>query len=100
MLLCMYFLLFYDYVADMADRRTPFRPQHLQLVQAAQAAGELEMAGALDEPLDGAVLVFSCSSPEPIERFIAADPYVQNGLVTRTSIRRWNVVTTPPQATT
>lgn len=99
MLLSMYFLLFYDYVADIAERRTPFRPEHLQLVRDAQAAGELEMAGALDEPLDGAVFVFTCATPEPIERFTAADPYVQNGLVTRMSIRRWNVVTTPRSST-
>jgi hypothetical protein len=46
---CMaYFVLFCGVVDDFPVKRTPFRAQHLQKVQAAHDCGELLMAGALD----------------------------------------------------
>ena len=50
-----YFALTYDVVDDFTARRTPYRPQHLQLARDAAARGELVMAGALGEPA-GALL--------------------------------------------
>lgn len=51
------------------------------------------MAGAHDNPVDGAVFVWAPSATkEEIEAFVKADPYVKNGLVTSWSIREWNVV--------
>ena len=55
----MHFLLLYDVVDDYVDRRGPFRAEHLSLIQKAHDRGELVMAGALADPADGAVLVFS-----------------------------------------
>jgi len=83
----MYFLLTYDFVADMADRRTPYRPAHLALASAAHQRGELILAGAFAETPAGAILVFRADEPAVVERFVAADPYVANGLVTRWQIR-------------
>jgi hypothetical protein len=48
--------------------------------------------GALDEPIDTAVLLFQDSSPAVAERFAAADPYVRNGLVKNWRVRQWNTV--------
>ncbi len=48
--------------------------------------------GALAEPCDGAVLLFQGRAPEIAERFAAADPYVQHGLVTRWRVRDWTTV--------
>ena len=86
----MRYLLFYDYVADVAERRAPLRAAHLALLDELHAAGQLVMAGAYTDPLDGALLVFT--DRDSAEHFIAADPYVAGGLVLRSHIRDWNVV--------
>jgi uncharacterized protein YciI len=88
----MYYLLFYEYVEDILERRAPFRSAHLAAAQAAYDRGELVMAGALAAPVDRAVLVFKVDDPQGIEAFVHADPYVRNGLVTAWQIRPWTVV--------
>jgi uncharacterized protein YciI len=45
-----------------------------------------------DGAFDGAVLVFRTNDPAVVQRFVDADPYVRNGVVTRSRIRRWNTV--------
>lgn len=95
----MHFLLFYDYVDDILDRRAPFRSAHLALAGEAREQGILLMAGALAEPIDGAVLVFTTDDRAVVENFVANDPYVQNGLVTTWRIRPWNVVALPTHQT-
>jgi uncharacterized protein YciI len=88
----MHFLLFYEFVPDYLERRAEFRERHLQLAWEAQAKGELVLAGAYANPVDGAALLFQCASRETPERFVAGDPYVRSGLVTRWSIREWTTV--------
>ena len=50
------------------------------------------MAGALGNPPTGGAIVWTGVTPQDIEAFTAADPYVVNGLVTSQRIERWNVV--------
>ncbi|HXP65255.1 MAG TPA: YciI-like protein [Steroidobacteraceae bacterium] len=88
----MHYLLFYEFVPDYLERRAEFRAQHLKLAWEAQARGDLMLAGAYASPVDGAALLFQCPSREVPERFVAADPYVKSGLVTRWSIREWTTV--------
>jgi uncharacterized protein YciI len=88
----MHYLLFYDVVDDYVQRRAAFRDEHLALAWQAQARGELVLGGALADPVDGAVLVFSGDSPAVAEAFAAADPYVRNGLVTKWRVRTWTTV--------
>ena len=88
----MHFLLFYEFVPDYLERRAQFRAEHLRLAWEAQAKGELILAGAYSDPVDGAALIFQCPSREAPERFVAADPYVTSGLVIRWSIREWTTV--------
>ena len=89
----MHWLLFYDYVDDIAERRAPFREAHLALVRERNAAGVLVLAGALADPLDGAVFAFAAADdPSAVEAFVAQDPYVREGLVTRWRARAWTVV--------
>lgn len=86
-------LLFYSYVPDILERRDPFRAAHIQGAKDAVASGEMRMAGALADPVDGAVFVFSPETPqERIEAFAKNDPYVVNGLVTEWKVRPWMVV--------
>ena len=88
----MYFTLSYDYVPDVLEKRTPFRPDHLTLAREYHAAGKLLLAGAFDPPTDGALFVFKADSAAEVEAFVARDPYVKNGVVTRHRVRPWNVV--------
>jgi len=88
----MHFLLFYDYVPDYLERRGEFRQAHLAYASAAIARGELFLGGALANPADGAVIVFSGESPAVAESFAKADPYVPNGLVTNWRVREWTTV--------
>ena len=88
----MHYLLMYDVVPDYVERRAAFRDEHLSLAWDAHARGELVLGGALDEPVDGAVLLFRGDSPAAAEAFAARDPYVRNGLVTRWRVRTWKTV--------
>ncbi len=88
----MHYILFYDVVSDYVAKRGAFRNEHLALARQAHERGELVLAGALDEPPDGAVLVFRGPSPESAQAFAKADPYVKNGLVTAWRVRKWNTV--------
>ena len=88
----MHFLLFYTYVPDILERRAQFRGAHIKLAWAAQQRGELVLGGALTDPVDMGVLLFSAPSKDVVEKFVAEDPYVQGGLVTKWSIRNWMTV--------
>ncbi|MFQ6685870.1 hypothetical protein OMF52_13840, partial [Bordetella pertussis] len=54
--------------------------------------GELVLAGALADLIDGAVLLFTGDTPAAAEAFAAADPYVREGLVTHWRVRPWTTV--------
>jgi uncharacterized protein YciI len=84
-------VLFYDYVPDIAERRTPFRQEHLGLIQAFHADGRLTEAGAYGDPVKGGLLVFTTA--EAAEAFVGADPYHANGLVVEWRVEPWTVVT-------
>jgi uncharacterized protein len=88
----MYYILLYEVVEDFINRRAPYREEHLNLVNEAHHRGELVMAGAFSEPVEGAALVFSSVDRALVTRFAEADPYVRNGLVTRWRARGWNLV--------
>ena len=88
----MHFLLFYDFVPDYLQRRPLHRAEHLRAAWAAHERGELVLAGALAEPADAAVLLFSGADDSVARAFAAADPYVKAGLVTRWSVRPWTTV--------
>lgn len=86
----MHYVLLYETADDYVTRRTPFRSAHLQQVQDAHRRGEIVLAGALADPVDGAMLVFRDAAAA--ERFAAADPYVLHGAVRSWKIRIWNTV--------
>lgn len=87
----MHLLLEYTLADDYLQRRAALREDHLALARAAHERGHLLMAGALPDPYDRALLVWTAPREE-VERFVAADPYVVHGLVTGWTIRPWNVV--------
>ena len=93
-----HFLLFYDVAPDYLERRAAFRAEHLGLAKEAVARGDLVLGGALASPADGAVLLFKGETAEAAERFVAADPYVRNGLVKAWRVREWTTVVGPDAA--
>jgi len=88
----MHYLLMYETAPEYLERRGEFRAEHLALGWAAQERGELVLGGALSDPVDGAVLLFKGDSPAAAEAFVAADPYIANGLIRSWKIRTWTTV--------
>ncbi len=87
----MYLLLEYTLADDYLERRAALREEHLGLARAAHERGELLLAGALPDPYDRALLVWTAPR-DVVERFAEQDPYVVQGLVTGWTVREWNVV--------
>jgi uncharacterized protein len=86
----MRWVLIYELVDDYLERRAALRADHLERASAAHERGELLLAGALADPYDRALLVFTTA--EAAEAFVRADPYVSNGLVSSWTVRQWNEV--------
>lgn len=81
----------YSYVAGILERRAPHRDAHLELVRGWSEEGRLVIAGALGEPPHGALFGFDCDEAAVAE-FVAADPYVEAGLVSERSVEPWTIV--------
>ena len=88
----MYYILFYNYVDNIIEKRVPFREAHLALATSFVESGELLLGGAFANPADGAILIFKVGNKTQVVAFVKQDPYVQNGLVTSWNIREWSVV--------
>jgi uncharacterized protein YciI len=88
----MHYLLFYDLADGYLERRGQYRADHLELLEQCVERGELVLAGALADPVDGAVFLFRGDGPEAAEAFARNDPYVKNGLIARWRVRKWPTV--------
>jgi uncharacterized protein YciI len=87
-----HFLLMYELAPDYLERRGEFRNEHLKLAWEAEQRGEILIAGALADPADTAVLLFTGNSADVAERFARTDPYVLHGLVKSWRVRPWTTV--------
>ena len=87
----LHFMLVYEVWPDFAQQRAKYRDEHLALAWKAAAAGELVLAGALEEGTNQAFLLFR-GTREAAQRFAQADPYVRHGLVKRWDVRQWHTV--------
>ena len=87
-----HFLLFYEGAPDYLERRPQYRSAHLRHAREAYERGELVLAGAFGDPVDGAVLMFTGEDGSAAEAFAISDPYVMNGLVRRWRVREWTTV--------
>ncbi|GAB5359100.1 hypothetical protein AAMO2058_000515500 [Amorphochlora amoebiformis] len=83
-------LLIYDYVEDVLEKRGPHREAHIGLIGKHIQDGSALMAGACANPPDKAYFVFT--SEEKAKEFSQDDPYVKNGIVTAVAVREWNCV--------
>lgn len=87
-----YYALIYETVDDYVARRAEFREMHLRAARAARERGELILAGAFDDPVDRALIIFRADKQSIVEDFARKDPYVVNGLVKKWEVRPWRVV--------
>jgi hypothetical protein len=88
----MYYLLTYQAVDNYVEKRAPLREAHLTLVRAAHERGELLLAGALADPVDGSVFLFKCEDQAVVAHFAKNDPYVLGGIIISWTVRKWTVV--------
>lgn len=86
-----FFMLTYDYVDGIVDKRGPHRAGHLAHAKAAIARGDVVLGGAFAD-LTQAGIVFRVTDAAQVEEFVRDDPYVAAGLVTSHSVREWTVV--------
>jgi uncharacterized protein YciI len=88
------YLLKYDYIPDVLEKRGPYREGHLGLAKKLIAEGKCLSGGPTGEPgmevPTGALFIFT--DEEAAKLFVKEDPYVSGGIVTGHSIEEWNVV--------
>ena len=88
------YLLRYDYIPDVLEKRGPYREGHLDLAKKMIAEGTCLSGGPTGEKgmevPSGALFIFT--DFDAAKLFVDEDPYTQNGIVTGHSIEEWNVV--------
>jgi uncharacterized protein YciI len=88
------YLLKYDYIPEVLEKRGAFREGHIGLAKKLIAEGKCLSGGPTGEPgfevPSGALFIFT--DEESAKLFVKEDPYVSNGIVTGHSIEEWNVV--------
>jgi uncharacterized protein YciI len=80
-----HYLLTYNYVPDMVNKRAPHREAHIAYAKAFESKGLL-LGGALQNPVDSGVLLFD-SDETSVKTYAENDPYMKNGLITSYSVR-------------
>ncbi len=88
------YILKYDYVPDILERRDPHRPGHLELAKRLIEQGKCLYGGPIGNPgmtvPDGALFVFTDEDSAAL--FAKEDPYMAAGLITGHTIQEWNVI--------
>ena len=86
------YVLQYDYVDDAFEKRKPHREAHLALIGKQVEKGNVILAGAVDNPPTGGLLIFRNLSQNDIEQLAQQDPYVVNGVVKKYTIKPYMAV--------
>ncbi len=88
------YLLRYDYIPDVLEKRGPYREGHLNLAKQLIAEGKCLSGGPTGdvgmEIPKGALFIFT--SADAAKSFVEQDPYISGGIVIGHSIEEWNVV--------
>ncbi|KAL7526488.1 hypothetical protein ACHAXR_001513 [Thalassiosira sp. AJA248-18] len=88
------YLLSYDYIPDVLEKRGPYREGHIGLAKEMIEEGTCVSGGPSSVPREGVPngALFIFTTEDAAEKFVAEDPYVANGIVTGHSIAEWTVV--------
>ena len=92
-----HYLLRYDLAPDYLARRGDYRDAHLALAWKASEAGTLLLGGAVGDPVESALLLFT--DADAARAFAEADPYVGAGIVTEWRVLPWTTVVGDEAAT-
>ena len=88
------YLLTYDYIPDVLEKRGPYRERHIGLAKEMIEEGICVSGGPTSTPGEsapkGALFVFT--TKDAAEKFVKEDPYVEGGIVTDHKIDEWTVV--------
>ena len=79
-----------EYIQDKT-RIAEIRPVHRQYLASLKDAGRLAASGPfLDD--SGALIIYEAATKEEAEEILRGDPFHQNGIFVRWTIRPWNPV--------
>ncbi len=82
----------YEYVADVLEKRKPYREAHLTHIGKQVESGNVVLGGAVGNPPTGALIILRNLSSNDVEQFVQHDPYVINGIVTKYTIKPYIAV--------
>lgn len=85
------FLVEAVYVEGAAEKRAPFREEHLSRVEKLIREGALLLAGAMND-MSHSLLVFNVESEDAARAVIESDVYWRNGVWTDYSVKKLNRV--------
>ncbi len=86
------FAVTYRFVPNIQERREPHRPAHFEYLRQALEAGHLVLAGPLEDPYDGGLLLMEFDDRGQAMTWVSGDPYVKAGLVNELSVRTFTVL--------
>lgn len=88
-----YFMVLGTDAGGTAALRQALRPQHRQWLREHPGHEVTVLHGgptlAADGGMDGTLLIVAAASEGAVRAFVAADPYVRNGLFASLQVRRW-----------
>lgn len=84
----MRYVLFYETDPSALPKARALFPKHRLRLDAFHAAGTLLLVGTFEDPLDGAMGVFT--TREAAEAFVQGDPFVTEGVVAKWRVQGWN----------
>jgi uncharacterized protein YciI len=81
------FVLEYRFPAD-SERRLAVRPRHRDYLEQLGREGVVLAAGPFGDD-SGALIIYSAEDEPALERILADDPYVQEGVFGTRCVREW-----------
>ena len=86
-------VLFYELAEDAMPLAQEHFPAHRKRIEEFHERGLMVLVGTFSDPPVGAMAVFT--TREAAEEFMAADPFLQNGVVGAHRIREWDEILQP-----
>ncbi|MEV0088905.1 YciI family protein [Saccharopolyspora sp. NPDC050642] len=74
------------------ERRLEVRPAHREYCRGLAERGVLLAAGPFADNL-GAQLIYEAADADELGGVLAADPYTEAGVIAKTTVREWNLLT-------
>ncbi|MEV0705330.1 YciI family protein [Saccharopolyspora sp. NPDC050389] len=74
------------------ERRLEVRPAHREYCRELGERGVLLAGGPFADNL-GAQLIYEAADADELGKVLAADPYTEAGVIAKTTVREWNLLT-------